>query len=421
MASDGGCGCPLIYWVDFQTACSEASPDDGRDVGTSKSVGSNHRVPLFINRFSLSPRTAIGVQTLRLMDPHQDCLHFHWWSSSLSQPDPRSVLFENFVLSRYSFLHHPKFMRVCEWLRISSWSGDDLRPGLAERLVTEYRERVSSAYLAPLGEADARRCLKLADLIGAPYVLHLWDVLQGDISRGALRELVDRADSVFCVSQSLLDDVSLIRSDAELLSFSRDASVVTAQSRDRGPLKIVMHGNVGSYTEGLNDLDQAIALLEGRGLRAEVSFLGSPRILRRANTTIKDRVNVGGFLPTQQDLDRELSRAHVAFLPGPKKDPKADVRSRYSIPSRILDYMAVGLPIVGTVHEASATGDFVRNLGIDGAAMCSGPEEIADWLVRLARPKTWLEQSARSRSAFELLQRQEPPAQRLKRALDKIA
>ena len=83
--------------------------------------------------------------------------------------------------------------------------------------------------------------------------------------------------------------------------------------------------------------------------------------------------------------------------------------------------MAVGLPIVGTVHEASATGDFVRNLGIDGAATCSGPEEIADWLVRLARPKTWLEQSARSRSAFELLQRQEPPAQRLKRALDKIA
>jgi hypothetical protein len=355
------------------------------------------------------------------MGPHQDCLHFHWWSSSLRQPDPRSVLFENSVLSRYSFLHNPKFMRVCEWLRISSWNGNDLRPGLAERLITEYRERVSSAYLAPLGEADAKRCLKLADLIGAPYVLHLWDVLQGDISRGALGELVNRADSVFCLSQPLLDDVSLIRSDAELLSFSRDASLVTARPRDRGSLKVVMHGNVGSYTDGLNDLDQAIAFLERSGFKTEVSFLGSSRILRRANTTIKDRVHVGGFLPTQQDLDRELSRAHVAFLPGPKKDPKVDLRSRYSIPSRILDYMAVELPIVGTVHAASATGDFLRNLGVDGAAMCSGPEEIAEWLVRLAHPKSWVEQSARSRIAFDLLQRQEPPAQRLKRALDKIA
>ncbi len=384
-------------------------------------MGSNHRVPLFINRFSLSPRTAIGVQTLRLMDPHQDWLHFHWWSSSLNQLDPRSVLFENLILSRYSFLHDPKLMRVCEWLRISSWSGNELRPGLAERLVTEYRERVSSAYVAPLGEADARRCLKLAGLIGVPYVLHLWDVLHGDVSSGALRELVDRADSVFCVSQPLLDDVSLIRSDAELLSFSRDASLVKASSRDRGPLKVVMHGNVGSYTEGLDDLDKAIALLERKGLKVEVSFLGSPRILRRAHTTIKGRVNVGGFLPTQQDLDCELSRAHVAFLPGPKKDPRGDLRSRYSIPSRILDYMAVELPIVGAVHKASATGDFVRNLGVDGAATCSGPEEIAEWLVRLARPKGWVEQSARSRHAFDLVQRQEPPAQRLKRALDRIA
>ena len=100
-------------------------------------MGSNHRVPLFINRFSLSPRTAIGVQTLRLMDPHQDWLHFHWWSNSLKQLDPRSVLFENSVLSRYSFLHDPKLLRVCEWLGISSWSGSDLRPGLAKRLVTD--------------------------------------------------------------------------------------------------------------------------------------------------------------------------------------------------------------------------------------------------------------------------------------------
>ena len=84
-----------------------------------------------------------------------------------------------------------------------------------------------------------------------------------------------------------------------------------------------------------------------------------------------------------------------------------DLRSRYSIPSRILDYMAVELPIVGTVHEASATGGFVRKLGLDPAATCSGPEEIADWLVRLSRPERWAEQSAKSRNAFDLLQRQE--------------
>jgi Glycosyl transferases group 1 len=384
-------------------------------------MSADHRVPLFINRFSLSPRTAIGVQTLRLMGPHEDWLHFHWWSSSLKQVDPRSVLFENTLLSRCSFLHNPSWLRVCERLGISLWNGSDLRTPMVNRLETEYRARVSSAYIAPLNESDAQRCLELANLVGAPFVLHLWDVLQGDVFNGALRQLVERAESVFCVSQPLLDDVSLIRSDAELLFFSRDRSLVTAKPRQRGPLKIVLHGNVSSYAEGLDDLDQAIPLLERKGLKVEVSFLGSPKLLRQAKTTLKSRVSVGGFCPTQQDLDVELSRAHVAFLPGPKLDPKLDLRSRYSIPSRILDYMALELPIVGSVHKASAAAGFMRELGLETSSTCSGPQEIADWLSRLARPVYWAEQSAKSRNAFDLLRRQEEPAQRLKRALDKIA
>ena len=382
---------------------------------------SSNRVPLFINRFSLSPRTAIGVQTLRLMGPHRDWLHFHWWSSSLRKQDPRSILFENALLSRYSFLHNPALVSVCERLGLSSWSGDDLRPSHSKRLIAEYRDRVSSAYLAPLDESDAGRCLELVKLVGAPFVLHLWDVLEGDIARGALRELVDRADSVFCVSQPLLNDVSLIRSDAELLSFSRDASPFAAKARDEGPLKIVMHGNISAYTEGLEDLEEAVALLEATGLKVEVIYIGSPKILRQTNGAIRKRVTAVGFLPSQAEVDRALSLAHVAFLPGPKLDPQHDLRSRYSIPSRLLDYLAIGLPVVGTVHKASATRIFLHELGLDSATTCSTGKEVADLLLRLSGRDAWQEQSDKSRHAFNLLQHREPPAQRLKRALDGLA
>ena len=378
------------------------------------------KVPLFINRFSLSPRTAIGVQTVRLMGPHEDWLHFHWWSNSLRQLDRRSILFENMILSRFSFLHDPRLMRMCERMGIGSWIGSDLRPEYAKRLTTEYQDRVSSTYLAPLDEADATRCLKLANLVGAPFVLHLWDVLDGDVHTGALRELIDRAERVFCVSDPLVRDVSSIRSDVELLSFSRDASPVYAAGPGKGPLKIVMHGNISSYAEGLDDLDQALELVRSAGMDVDVKFLGSPKILRQANTTLKG-VQACGFFPTQQDLDRELANAHVAFLPGPKLDPEVDMRSRYSIPSRVLDYMAVGLPIVGSVHKASATGGFVRKLGLENAATCSGPAEIAEWLLRLSQPEQWEEQALRSRQAFQSLEHQESPADKLKRSLDKIA
>ena len=158
-------------------------------------MSSQNRVPLFINRFSLSPRTSIGVQTLRLMSVHADWLHFHWWSNSLRQLDPRSVLLENHLLSRYSFLHGAGFVGIAETLGISSWKGSSLRPSLGKRITAQYRERVSCAYLAPLNEWDAKRCLSLTNLIGAPFVLHLWDVLSGDIAKGALRELIDRAES----------------------------------------------------------------------------------------------------------------------------------------------------------------------------------------------------------------------------------
>jgi hypothetical protein len=382
-------------------------------------MGPNTRVPLFINGFSLSSRTPIGVQTLRLLGPHRDWLHFHWRTHNLRPLDERSILFENPFLGRFSFLRHPKLLPAWEGLGISPWSGSDLRPSLVKRLLG-YRERVSSVYAAPLCETDAKRCLKLVNLVGVPFVLHLWDVLHGDIARGALRELVERAESVFCISQPLLDDVSLIR-EAELLSFSRDASPITAMPREEGALRVAMHGTINCYPEGLNDLDQAIALLEPRGLKVDVSFLGPQRILRRANTTLEKRVNVRGFMPTQQDVDAELGRAHVAFLPGPAVDPGRDMRSRYSIPSRMLDYLAVGLPIVGTVHKASATAGFVKKLGLDAAATCSGPAEIAEWLFQLARPEQWAQESARSCNAFDLLQRQEDPAKRLKRALDNIA
>ena len=384
-------------------------------------MGLQNKVPLFINRFSLSPRTAVGVQTVRLLEPHEDWLHFHWWSNSLKSIDSRSVLLENTVLSRYSLLHHPHITRACELFSISAWSDNKLRPSRQKRLIADFKDRIACAYLAPLNELDAARCLALIDLIDVPFVLHLWDVLEGDLLRGALRSLIDSARRVFCVSEPLLRDVSVLRSDAELLSFARDNSASHAQAHDGGPLKIVMHGNISSYQEGMDHLDQAIALVQAKGLEVDVCFLGSPKILRQAETTLKSRVRVHGFVATQADVDRELSQAHIGFLPGPSRDPAVDLRSRYSIPSRILDYMAVGLPIVGSVHKESATGYYARSVGLERTVTCESPAEIADRLLYAAKQPAWLEESQRSKNAFARLQLEETPANKLKRALDAIA
>jgi glycosyltransferase involved in cell wall biosynthesis len=392
----------------------------GRRIEQGKCNVSSTLIPLFINRFSLSPRTAVGVQTVRLLNPYDDWVHFHWWSSSLKTLDHRSILLENPVLSRYSFLHNPVLVRLFERLGLSAWSRGRFRSSIERRLISQYRDRVGIVYVAPLSEGDAQRCLRLVDLMDAPFVLHLWDVLEGDIRIGALRELVDRAHEVFCLSRSLVRDVAEFRPGAELLLFSRDAAMVKSHARQSGPLKIVMHGNVSSYAEGLDDLAGAIALLERKGLQIEVSFLGSPKILRQAHTVLRKRVKVHGFFATQEELDRALSQAHVGFLPGPKLDPRIDLRSRYSVPSRIVDYMAVELPIVGTVHKASATAEFALWLGLD-SVLCAGPEQLAERLERLFTAKDWLAQKAKARQAFARLQSEESPVLTLKRRMEEIA
>jgi hypothetical protein len=83
--------------------------------------------------------------------------------------------------------------------------------------------------------------------------------------------------------------------------------------------------------------------------------------------------------------------------------------------------MAVYLPIIGTVHRDSETGDLIRTLGLDSTGLCDGPTQIADCLLRLTDSGFWMEQSARSRNAFEYWQAKEPPAQRLRRTLDQAA
>jgi hypothetical protein len=73
------------------------------------------------------------------------------------------------------------------------------------------------------------------------------------------------------------------------------------------------------------------------------------------------------------------------------------------------------------VHSASATGDFVRKLGLESTTTCSNPEQIAAWLVRLSRTDEWTEGSVRSLQAFEMHGDEEAPADKLKRSLDRIA
>jgi hypothetical protein len=152
-----------------------------------KLMNSDRGVPLFINRFSLSMRISVGVQTRFLLAPHQDWL-------------PRSILLEDRLLSRHSFLHNVRFTRFCERLGIGAWIDDELRPDSVGRL-NAFREHISCAYLAPpdwvrLALTAARALQNLRSLIFSNHALKLY------------QQLIFRARALRCFDKQRLDSAA---------------------------------------------------------------------------------------------------------------------------------------------------------------------------------------------------------------------
>ena len=386
-----------------------------------RSLPRNDRVPLFITRFSLSSRSAIGVQTKRLIASHRRWLHLHWVSYELSRQHSSSRRAESAPFSRWSALRrrsglfHRLYPVFGSW-----WVGNRLRPGAAEK-VAAFRSRVSVAYAAPLDNTDAERIRQIVQLVQRPFVLHLWDLLDGPPASGSdMQWLITHAERVFCLSAPLAEEVKAHRPDAEMLLFSREPSLSQAKAPQSKLFKVALIGDLTSYKEGLSLLDEATGILAASGLDVQICYVGPASILKKLNLPIVSKIKHLGFRRRDADKDRALSECHAAFLSGPSRSPETDMRSRYSIPSRVLDFFAVGLPVVGTLHPLSATGELFRSTGITEAMFCTSGAEVAEALRGLLQRETWATRSAASRHAYAELHRESPP-ETLKLALETLA
>jgi len=379
------------------------------------------KVPLFITRYSLSSRTAIGIQTRRLIDANADWLHFHWWTSEYGRQDPRSILLENWFVSRYSVFKRSRIAKsALQFGGFSRWHRNQLRGGAAAMIQEHFASRVSCIYAAPIDRGDAARCRSIIELMDAPFVLHIWDYLDGSLEHEEHRWLTERAARVYCLSEPMLERVSRIRPDAQRLLFSREASQHQAAAPGDNRLIINLIGDLGSYLDGIALLDAAVSSLRADGVSVTVQYVGTARSLRRVRSALVPEIKVLGFFENPALRDAALSTGHVSFLPGPRQDPERSLRSLFSIPSRILDFFATASPIVGTVHPESATGKFLRRYGFGDGAFVADHRELARALKACLQRAVWERESARSRRAFSLIAA-DPPPEKLRRDMQELA
>ena len=258
------------------------------------------REPVFVTRYSLSPKTAIGVQTRHYVDAFDRWRHVHWLEfGSLLGRDERSILLGNVLVGKWP--HYAKKVRRVPGMREFSapiWKDDVLVDRRSLEKIEVQRARTSALYLAPVDDVDAARMRNLVELFDRPYVLHLWDAMGKPMLQSAHhRWLIEHAHQVLALSKPLLAEVRELRPDVAELLFVREPTERRAKPQGMGPLRIGLIGFLPAYRTGLHLLHDAYKQMRSAGTAVELCFVGSPRALRRLDEPITKEMTYTGASP----------------------------------------------------------------------------------------------------------------------------
>jgi glycosyltransferase involved in cell wall biosynthesis len=361
-------------------------------------------VPLFITSHSLSFKTAIGIQTRFLLEEFPMWKHLFWDGAELKSLDARSARIESALFCRFNILKsEPKSVpaRILAGAGLSWWNGNELKPATRRWLRATYKDDVSVVFIAPSSIKVSERMKAILTELEKPFVVHLWDLIDSNQADSeAFRWLIERAAHVSCLSEAMVDYIAPLRPDARILRFTRKPSLHGPTPPEDGHLRIALIGFCLPYVDGLLILNEALRIVKERNHKVSLIYIGNKKRVKGWGIRMDDTVNVTGFTASDDERDRLLAQCHVGFLPGPLASPAMDSRSRFSIPSRVIDYMATGLPITGTVHPQSATSTYMEAFGLGGCLGVNSPELLADRLLALYDSATWQSYSDLSRRGF---------------------
>jgi glycosyltransferase involved in cell wall biosynthesis len=238
------------------------------------------------------------------------------------------------------------------------------------------------AYVVVAGEEGAARALSILGVLGKPYVVHVMDIYD-DAGLSAQRtpafgRLLEGASSIVALSEPIADEVRKFSvRPIEVIPPTHDRTELTASERAGKPLRIVMIGK--PYPSGTQLLADAWKEIRSRHPGVTVSYAGQhasvlPKELR---SDLRDY----GLLTVDGDIERMLAENHIAYLPGPSDN---DYFTRFSIPSRVSDFLMSGLPIVANIGAGSASEKFLEPLIPRSVEVVNSPREVVNAIDRFA-------------------------------------
>ncbi len=356
-----------------------------------------------ITGLPLCHRHGTGAQILRIFrDAGLSFWSLHWSYR-------RGFVSENAAAARLQNLPRLKRLRggrvvdaVDRALGTAWWQGDQVNGPKLRRLLSARAWRADVAYVAVANEREARSASSILDQLACPYVLHLWDLCHDEgldpATMAGYARLLTGAASVLVLSEPMADQVRRFDvAGCEVVRFGQRLAACAQLPPSRGePVRIVLVGSLGEPgNPAIDILLSAWPRLAERLGQVHLTYLGQH--YSRLPSALRQIVEYPGLVSAEA-YENVLASSHLAILPSPHR---LDCFGRFSLPSRVSDYLMAGLPVLACVAEGTATASFLAPLSPGTVRFVNSAAGLVNAVESFAEPEVWLRANRSAREYAE--------------------
>jgi len=317
----------------------------------------------------LEPRNGTSVQLERLLRGWWPRLVHFFWDAKTSGGTlcGESVYFE---VSECWPLR--RGARLIPWVnRFLSFGRLSLRRCRRDKLrvlAGEAGRDLGGLYVVVYNEEQATFARDVLRAIGTkPYILHLMDIIERSrLRRGRTPDLdwlVANARRVWGVSEKIAEEARRIRaadvSVVPLCAAPVDQIPPPARSA-KDTFKIAVVGTIygRKLSRSTLALDLLAEVLPEIASRASLELVTTRDPEETLPASLRPYLMAAGPLSTDETV-RLQKGCHIAYL---TVQYRKNSKLRYSIPSRIVDYLSCGLPVVACAEPGTAVWQFLKPL-----------------------------------------------------------
>jgi glycosyltransferase involved in cell wall biosynthesis len=254
----------------------------------------------------------------------------------------------------------------------------------------------------------AKRINSIFDAIELPYKVVLYDFMHLDTPSPSnfpeLARCVANAMSVYAISEPLREAaLSLGANQVESISFYRPRQVKigsgTLPSGAGQGFRILVVAD--AKPDAFDELLFAVTVFrrEFPDQRVTVEVVGNAKTLPLLNKRHNVDVRFHGFVSSSR-RDEIAAACDIAFLAGSTLSPQDCPLVKYSIPSKLGDYAAFGLPVVARLSARSAAEVFIREEANRFILVATVADEVLQSLRRLINDRNLVSQMRKAALGF---------------------